>query len=174
MNQPWIYTYSLSRSSLPPPSPPHPSGDGIFHSASLWRFPAASSLSSSPGGRVQKRRGERENGTWNLLLETFSVSVTWRDQLLKSAIQPLDREMMLHFIDEESEPQFSLTQQVVHSYQVAWCSYGTETRTLIRSEAFHDLTCLPSIPSSTLFLRSFLPSTFLSSFCCLETNSGTS
>ena len=92
---------------LPPTSHPTPS---------LWRWKisfcfsldVSCSLQSEqlPGGRVQKRRGEGENGTWNLLLETFSVSGTWSDQLLKSAIQRLDREMMFHFIDEESELQF--------------------------------------------------------------------
>ena len=137
--------------------------DGIFHPASLWMFPAASGVSSPPEGRVRKRREEGENGTWNSLLETFCVSRTWSDQLLKSATQPLHRGMIFHFIDEETKPQFSLTLQVAHSYQVAWCSYAIETQgSLIRSGAFHDLTLPPSIPSSSVFLLSFLPSFLLS------------
>ena len=143
--------------------------DGIFHPASLWMFPAASGLSSPPGGGCRKgERKERtgpegENRTWNSLLETFSVSGTWSDQLPKSLTQPLDRGMLFHFIDEETKPQFSLTQQVAHSYQVAWCSYGTETQgSLIRGGAFHDLTLPPSIPSSSLssFPSSLSPSFF--------------
>ena len=35
--------------------------DGIFHPASLWMFPAASGLSSPPGGGC--RKGERKERT---------------------------------------------------------------------------------------------------------------
>ena len=40
MNQPWIYMYSPSRSPLPPPSRPHPSGSS--QSKFFWMFYAVS------------------------------------------------------------------------------------------------------------------------------------
>lgn len=126
----------------------------------VWAAPRGEGAEREKGRREQDLEGE--NRTWNSLLETFSVSGTWSDQLLKSLTQPLDRGMLFHFIDEETKPQFSLTQQVAHSYQVAWCSYGTETQgSLIRGGAFHDLTLPPSIPSSSL---SSFPSSLSSSF----------
>ena len=58
MNQPWIYMYSLSRSPLPPPSAPHPSGSSHCTSpehlshASIISFKAFSNLFSFGTGNL--------------------------------------------------------------------------------------------------------------------------
>ena len=125
-----------------------------------------SPVPEQPWGRAQKGRGrgeEGENGTWISVLGIFPVSDTWSDQPFKSSTRPLDRGMMFHFIGEETEPQFSLTELVAHSYEVARCSYGTQNQgSSVRSGAFHDLTLPPFIPSSFLFFPSSLPLSLLS------------